>query len=310
LTVTGPVNISGNLTVTGTQTIVNSNIVSVGDSIITLNGDITNVTAPTENAGIDVNRGSSANVQFLWDETNDRWTTNSQPLAVSNLIASGFANVAGTLNVYANSSLRGTTSFIAPLGNTITMTMLDSDVLSFAGGTGQLFSIADTMSGVIFSVNDISGIPSIEVYDTGNIRLAEFGGNVAIASTNSSYKLYTNGPTFFAQSINLEDISVKDAAASTTTSTTQFALVSASASVYGSMDIMIQATQGTSRHLTRLAVSSNATIVSATEYASIITNSALFTTEVDLSGGNMRVLITPASASSTTFKASYELITA
>jgi hypothetical protein len=208
-------------------------------------------------------------------------------------------------------AVKSTVSLVAPNNsNTITMTMLDSDVLSFSGGTGQLFSIADTMSGVIFSVNDISGIPSIEVYDTGNIRLAEYGGNVSIASTNSSYKLYTNGPTYFAQSINLEDVVIKDAATATTTSTTPFALVSASATVYGSMDVLIQATQGTSRHTTRLAVSANATIVSATEYASIITNTSLFTVDADLSGGNMRIMITPASATSTTFKTSYELITA
>jgi hypothetical protein len=214
------------------------------------------------------------------------------------------------LSVYGNTSLRGTTSFIAPNSNTITMTMLDTDVLSFSGTSGQLFSIADTMSGVIFSVNDISGIPSIEVYDTGNIRLAEYGGNVAIGSSNTSFRLYVNGTSYFAQSINLEDVVIKDAAAATTTSTSAFALVSANASLYGSMDVMIQATQGTSRHTTKLAVSSNSTVVSATEYASIITNSSLFTVDADLSSGNMRIMITPASATSTTFKTSYELITA
>jgi hypothetical protein len=35
------------------------------------------------------------------------------------------------------------------------------------------------MSGSIFSVNDVSGIPSIEVLDNGIVKLAEFGGFVA-----------------------------------------------------------------------------------------------------------------------------------
>lgn len=52
--------------------------------------------------------------------------------------------------------------------------------LSFEGNTGQLFSITDSMSGTIFSVNDISGIPSIEVLDTGLVKLAEYGGNVKV----------------------------------------------------------------------------------------------------------------------------------
>ena len=32
------------------------------------------------------NRGSSANVQLMWDETNDRWSTNNQPLTASALV--------------------------------------------------------------------------------------------------------------------------------------------------------------------------------------------------------------------------------
>jgi len=59
--------------------------------------------------------------------------------------------------------------------------------LSFeGGGTGQLFSISNSLSGVIFSVNDISGIPSIEVTDTGIIRMAQYTGNVQILGEQSS----------------------------------------------------------------------------------------------------------------------------
>ena len=82
LTVAGPATITGNLTVTGTQTVVNSNIIAIGDAILVLNSDIPFNIAPTENAGIEINRGSSANVQFIWDETNDRWSTNTASLYV------------------------------------------------------------------------------------------------------------------------------------------------------------------------------------------------------------------------------------
>ena len=57
--------------------------------------------------------------------------------------------------------------------------------LSFEGNTGQLFSITNDLTGSIFSVNDISGIPSIDVNANGEIRLAQFDGNVLIGSTNS-----------------------------------------------------------------------------------------------------------------------------
>lgn len=47
------------------------------------------------------------------------------------------------------------------------------------GTAGQLFSVTDSMTGTIFSANDISGIPSIEVLDTGLIKIAQYGGFVA-----------------------------------------------------------------------------------------------------------------------------------
>jgi hypothetical protein len=64
----------------------------------------------------------------------------------------------------------------------ITIQLIDSDVLLFEGDAGQLFSLSDTMDGVIYSVNDISGIPSIEVDADGIIRLAEFTGNVLVGT--------------------------------------------------------------------------------------------------------------------------------
>lgn len=70
---TSTVVIPGNLTVSGTTTTINSNEVNIGDAIIKLNSDLGASTAPSENAGFEINRGSSANVSLVWDETGDRW---------------------------------------------------------------------------------------------------------------------------------------------------------------------------------------------------------------------------------------------
>ena len=77
--------ISGNLTVNGQLTSITSNEVNIGDSIILLNSDISVSTAPTENGGFSVKRGNAAAASFLWDETNDRFTTVDQPLHVGSL---------------------------------------------------------------------------------------------------------------------------------------------------------------------------------------------------------------------------------
>jgi hypothetical protein len=77
--------------------------------------------------------------------------------------------------------------------------MLDSGTLSFSGTSGQLFSITDSMEGTIFAVNDISGVPSIEVDDDGTIRFAETFGNVLVGTaTDTGEKLQVNGKTKIA----------------------------------------------------------------------------------------------------------------
>jgi hypothetical protein len=94
---------------------------------------------------------------------------------------------------------------------TITATVYptNSGTLSFDGSAGQLFSITNDMSGTIFSVNDVSGIPSIEVDDDGTIRLAEYSGNILVgtATDDGSSKLQVNGTTSIDGVLKLETTS-------------------------------------------------------------------------------------------------------
>ena len=60
-----------NLTVSGTTTSINTTTLNVNDNIVILNNDVTG--SPTENAGIEIERGTSNNVLIRWNETNDQW---------------------------------------------------------------------------------------------------------------------------------------------------------------------------------------------------------------------------------------------
>lgn len=61
-----------NIIVAGTTTTVNTEIINLADNIITLNSNAP--ATPTENAGLEVERGDSTNVSLVWNETTDRWT--------------------------------------------------------------------------------------------------------------------------------------------------------------------------------------------------------------------------------------------
>ena len=108
----GGVVVSGNFTVNGTTTTVNSNTVAVADNIITLNSDWTG--SPTQNAGIEVNRGSSANTQIRWNEGSGIWTfTNDGSTYLP--IATSTTDLAEGSNLYfttgrARTSLSATTA--------------------------------------------------------------------------------------------------------------------------------------------------------------------------------------------------------
>ena len=89
MTASGHVVVQGNLTVNGTTTTVNSNTVAIGDSIMVLNNDETGT--PSENAGIEIERGTSTNVSILWNEGTDYWQINDGSTTSKVLSAGNFA---------------------------------------------------------------------------------------------------------------------------------------------------------------------------------------------------------------------------
>jgi hypothetical protein len=72
VTIAGDLTINGNLDVQGSINSISTTEVNIVDNKIVLNTNVTG--APSANAGIKVNRGTSADVEVLWDETADQWT--------------------------------------------------------------------------------------------------------------------------------------------------------------------------------------------------------------------------------------------
>jgi len=101
-----------------------------------------------------------------------------------------------------------------------------------------------------------------------------------------------------------------DTQTSTTTSTTETAIASYVASTSLGIEITVIATDtvATERTITKLLVTHDGTTAVATQYGEVNTATAMSTYDVDISGGNVRLLATAASANSTNFTASATIL--
>ena len=93
----------GNLFVTGTQTIVNSETVTVDDNVIVLNNNVSSGT-PTEDLGIEGKRGSQTSASLKWIESLGRWASGlvGAELPIARVFETTFTNAsltAGLLTV-------------------------------------------------------------------------------------------------------------------------------------------------------------------------------------------------------------------
>jgi len=79
------------------------------------------------------------------------------------------------------------------------------DRFTIDGSNGRLFSVTDNLSGSLFSVNDIAGLPIIEAFDDNTVIMGAFNRNDFVLTGNSlglgglpntgTNKLYVSGNT-------------------------------------------------------------------------------------------------------------------
>ena len=94
-TISSDLTITGNLIVNGTTTTINSNTVNIGDNILVLNSDETS--APSQNGGIEIERGTSTNVSLRWNETTDKWQYTND--------GTNFSDIGSSSSTYTNSDV-------------------------------------------------------------------------------------------------------------------------------------------------------------------------------------------------------------
>jgi len=193
------------VTVTGISTFNNN--VDVKDTLIVGQGvTVTGISTFNNNVLFADGTESSPSISFKLDQNTGIFRASDDGIAFATngterarIISDGKVGIGTTiptqtLDVNGTATVRDSLS----IGTTTPTAKLTIDVgtgttaIDVQGSAGQLFSVTNNLtSGSIFSVNDVSGIPSIDVNADGTIQLAPFGSteNVGIGTTNPQSKL-------------------------------------------------------------------------------------------------------------------------
>ena len=159
--------ISGDLTVSGSTVTVNAETLLIEDNIIVLNTGVTGT--PSTNAGIEVERGTSTNVQIRWNESTDKWQLTNDGtnfydiLNSSGIVGDLTGNVTGNVTGNLTGNSTGTHTG-AVVGNADTVTkLLNARTISLTGPvTGSVsFDGTSNVSITTLLTAESSGITSL-----------------------------------------------------------------------------------------------------------------------------------------------------
>ena len=157
VSVSGDLTVSGNLTISGNTTTLNTETLAVEDNVILLNSSVTG--APSLNAGLEVERGDQTNVEFRWNEGNDKWEFSND--------GTTYVNVASTTDV---SNHESDTTNIHGISNT-------AELVTLAG--------SQTLTNKTLTSPTITGVsPVITLAGdlTGNVTLTDLGSATLTAT--------------------------------------------------------------------------------------------------------------------------------
>ena len=179
LSATGNVTVGGNLTVSGTMTTINTETVTIADNIVVLNSNETGT--PSEDAGIEVERGTSTNVALAWDESEDRWRfTNNGTTYYDIPVPSEYDN-------YSSWTIRD--------GDSTTYTITSGDTLQIAEGNGINSN---------FTADDVLTIENIKPFDS--LSMIDGDGDSVSLQNSNSFKFVEGSGTGASIDINHTDV--------------------------------------------------------------------------------------------------------
>jgi len=210
--------------------------------------------------------------------------------------------VSGGLNVSGVSTFQGNAYFgdndVIYLGNSNDLEIRHNGTHSYIKDTGEGYLIFQTNN------NFVAGQPGFIFEKTD-------GTDLAVFNVNSGIDLYHDGDLKFQTTgygvsitgnIDVDNTTSIGSSTSSLSTLTQTAIhTELDIATYRSVEYTIQATEGTNFHATKILALHNGTTAYHSEYGTIFNNSSVASFDVDISGGNLRLLATGASASQTDY---------
>jgi hypothetical protein len=115
-------------------------------------------------------------------------------ILVGDLVDNGVDKIQASGSLFSETIKTSKLSFKTQQGSDVISSELTSNTeVTFIGDSNDILSMGLDPNSSLFTVNDISGVPSIEVVDDGTVRLAEIIGNVGVGLASPSEKLHVQG---------------------------------------------------------------------------------------------------------------------
>ena len=278
-------------------------IVGIANSITTLNfvgdnisaiasGTISTITVSTQNY-VNV-AGVSTYSSVSGIATVSQGLTGTPNISVGNIIAttasfSGDVSIAGTIT-YEDVTNVDSIGFITsrsginvgqPSGIGVTISNNGSAIFSGIVTASSFIGDGSQLTGVIATYSSTAGVSTYS--STAGIATSVSGGTADVTSVILPDGIVSSG-------------------SQTTTTILETSIDSFSVSLYRSAKYQVQITRGSEYQITEIFIVHDGSSSYGTEYATIKTGSTLSSFSTDIDSGSVRLLATPTSSSSTTFR--------
>jgi hypothetical protein len=323
--------VEGDLIVSGNITTISSEELNVDTNFIVLNANLTSSISPILDAGIEVNRGSSANAKFYWDESGNRWhvtygnalTDRAIPITLDDVLDNGFAS-------NNNITINGTSTLIdaditeLTINNQFTLPQNDgnqSQVIA-THGNGSLYwatsnnelrsavsmrqmNFTANTGQLVFNGTDDDGI--ILRYEIGKtavflngIRLklnvdytALTGTSVTLNDAAANGDILMVDAFGYEDSIRLGNTSIITSAKYSSTGVSQQVIDTFDTNNYDSAQFLVKASANGKIHMTTVNCIYAFANVHITEYGTLQSNGSLMDLDASYSSNVVSLMATP-----------------